>query len=36
MISEVAIFAFGCIVTLFIGGAVGLLLYGAQEEHETS
>jgi len=35
MIGEVAIFAFGCIVALFIGAAVGLLLYGAQEEHET-
>ncbi len=33
MIDEIAIFAFGCIVTLFVGTAVGLLLYGAQEDH---
>ena len=33
MIDEVAIFVFGCVVTLFVGAAVGLLLYGAQEEH---
>ena len=33
MIDEIAIFVFGCIVFLFVGAAVGLLLYGAQEEH---
>ena len=33
MIDEVAIFIFGCVVTLFVAAAVGLLLYGAQEKH---
>jgi hypothetical protein len=30
--SEVAIFAFGCIVTLFVGVAVAMLLWAAAKE----
>ena len=34
MTLEWAVFLFGCIVTLFVSAAVGLLLWGAyQEKH---
>ena len=34
MISEVAIFIFGCVVTVFVGAAVALLLHGAAREKD--
>ena len=34
MTAELAIFLFGCLVTLFVGAAVGLLLWGAHEERK--
>jgi hypothetical protein len=34
MSSDLAIFLFGCVVTLFVGSAVGLLVWGAAKEKD--
>ena len=34
--SNVALFIFGCIVTAFVGVAVGILLWAANKERELS
>ncbi len=35
MSQEFAIFIFGCFVTVFVGAAVGLLLWGAYREKDV-
>jgi hypothetical protein len=35
MIDDFAIFVFGCIVTLFVSAAVGILIYGAHQERDV-
>mgnify|MGYP006908287045 CR=1 FL=1 len=35
MTLELTIFIFGCLVTLFVGAAVGLLLWGAYREQDV-
>jgi hypothetical protein len=35
MTAELAIFLFGCFLTLFVGSAVGLLLWGAYREKDV-
>ncbi len=34
MSSDLAIFLFGCVVTLFVGAAVSLLVWGAAKEKD--
>lgn len=34
--SDVVIFVFGCFVTLFVGAAVALLLWGAYREKDVA
>ena len=35
MISDATIFLFGCIVTIFVAAAVGLLIWGAARETDV-